>query len=196
MVSPWEGRLFPDTYYLPRNGKAAQLASRLQERHREVMATLPRPFPEGYQKKPLTPDEVVILASLVERETSVPEERALIAGVLLNRLRIHMRLQCDATVQYARQRAAALGQVQVGHKERLLFRDIREVEKSPFNTYKIAGLPPGPICNPGKAALEAAARPKASEYLYYTMSPKLGRHRFAKTFEEHKHNNRLAKMEQ
>jgi UPF0755 protein len=196
VVSPWEGRLFPDTYYLPHKGKASEIVTRLQKRYQEVVAQLPRPYPEGFNKARLNLNELTTLASLVERETDVPEERPLIAGVLLNRLRIHMRLQCDASVQYARQRAASTGQLQVGHKERLLFRDIREVDKSPYNTYKIAGLPPGPICNPGEASLKAAARPRASEYLFYVMSPKLGRHRFARTFEEHKHNIRLAKMEE
>jgi UPF0755 protein len=193
VVSPWEGRLFPDTYYLLRRGSAAGLMEPMKKRYREIVATLPRPFPAGPQGKPLSLEEVTTLASLVERETSVAEERPLIAGVLLNRLRTGMRLQVDATVQYARERAAAQGQLATGHKERLLLSDLKIV--SPYNTYRNKGLPPGPICNPGEAALRAAARPKSSEYLFYVMSPELGRHRFARTFAEHRHNIALARQE-
>ncbi len=125
----------------------------------------------------------------------MPDERPLIAGVLLNRLNINMRLQCDATVQYARRRAEEIGQLEAGegHKARLLFDDLKI--NSLYNTYQNAGLPPGPICNPGEDSLKAAARPEASPYFFYVMSPKLGRHRFAKTFDEHKHNIALAKLE-
>lgn len=192
-VSPWEGRLFPDTYLLPQQGTGQQLLSRMNDRFKEVTATLPKTLPKGAENKPLTIAEVVTLASLVERETRVDAERPLVAGVLLNRLRIGMRLQCDASVQYARERAQASGALEVGHKERLLYRDL-EID-SPYNTYRNAGLPPGPICNPGKAALQAAAAPRASEYLFYVMSPKLNRHRFAKTFDEHRRNIALAKAE-
>jgi UPF0755 protein len=192
-VSPWEGRLFPDTYLLPHKGNGRQLLSRMNDRFKEVTATLPKTFPKATENKALSMAEVVTLASLVERETRVDAERPLIAGVLLNRLRIGMRLQCDASVQYARERAQASGTLKIGHKERLLYRDL-EIE-SPYNTYRNAGLPPGPICNPGKAALQAAVAPRASEYLFYVMSPKLKRHRFAKTFDEHRRNIALAKAE-
>jgi len=194
-TSPLEGRLFPDTYYLPRKDNAKQLSERLQSRYRDVLAKLPGPYAKGYNGVPLTATDVTILASLVERETDVASERPLVAGVLLNRLRIRMRLQCDASVQYARQRAKAMGLLPEGHQERLLFRHIREVEESPYNTYKVYGLPPAPICNPGEPSLQAAAKPRGSEYLFYVMSPKTGRHRFARTFEEHKRNIRLAKIE-
>jgi UPF0755 protein len=190
-LSPWEGRLFPDTYFLPQHGTGKQLLQRLNDRFKEVFAKLPPPFPRGADGKPLTATEVVTLASLVERETFVPEERPLVAGVLLNRLREKMRLQCDASVQYAFVRAAA--QAGEGHKERLLYSDLKI--DSPYNTYLHNGLPPGPICNPGEASLLAAARPKASKYLFYVMSPKLRRHRFAVTFSEHQHNIALARDE-
>jgi len=190
-VSPIEGSLFPDTYWLPIQGNATQLAAPLQKRHDETVKNLPQPFPKAYNDKRLTSDEVVVLASLVERETDIRAELPLVAGVLLKRLRDRMRLQCDATVQYALQRAA-LAKGDEAHKV-----PTRKDYKfpSPYNTYLNYGLPPAPICNPGKASLLAAARPKATEYLFYVWSPKLKRHRFAKTFSEHKRNIELAKLE-
>ena len=193
-LSPLEGRLFPDTYYLPLKGGAAALMQPMQQRFAEVMDGLPRAsmFPQVGGRR-LTQNEVVILASLVERETSVPSERPLIAGVLLQRLRKKMRLQCDASVQYARERAAASGQLPQGHKERLFFSDLKIA--SPYNTYLHAGLPPTSICNPGKDALHAAAAPQNTDKLFYVMSPKLGRHLFAKNFAEHQHNIRIVQAE-
>ncbi len=194
LVSPWEGKLFPDTYYLAPKASGEQIIARLNERFNEVAKDLSRPFPK-IQGKEMTLAQVVILASLVERETSEAAERPLIAGVLLNRLNIKMRLQCDASVQYARRRAEENAQLKAGdgYKARLLFRDLKI--DSPYNTYQIAGLPPGPICNPGQAALKAAARPETSPYFFYVMSPKLGHHRFAKTFADHQRNIALAKSE-
>ena len=195
-VSPLEGRLFPDTYLLPRRASAQQLAARLKDRFREAAAAMPTPLPKGEKGQRLSLLQAVTLASLVERETSVAAERPIVAGVLLNRLRKGMRLQCDASVQYARQRAAMAGALapnDPGHKARLLWSDLKF--PSPYNTYLHAGLPPGPICNPGQDALIAAALPRASPYFFYVMSPKLNRHRFARTFEEHKRNIRLAKAE-
>lgn len=192
-VSPLEGKLFPDTYYLPRSGNAQELATRLQERYVEVTTALPKPFPGGPNGSPLSLAEITTLASLVERETDVPEERALIAGVLLSRLHRNMRLQCDASVQYAMERAAATGALAAGHKERLLYRDLKI--DSPYNTYLHRSLPPGPICNPGAASLQAAARPQSTEFLYYVWSPRFHKHRFGKTFAEHEHNIGLARQE-
>ena len=113
------------------------------------------------------------LASLVEREAKLPEERPLLAGVYLNRLRRGMRLECDATVQYA------LGQ----HKARLLYSDLKV--DSPYNTYLHAGLPPGPICSPGLDCLLAALSPVESDYLY-SVAQADGSHVFSRTFAEHK----------
>jgi UPF0755 protein len=192
-VSPLEGRLFPDTYWMPIKGDARAIVGKFHERFAQVMAELPKKLPIGADGKPLTRDQVLILASLVERETPIHSERPLVAGVLLNRLRKGMRLQCDATVQYAREMAKLRGQTETGHKERLLYRDL-EIN-SPYNTYKIAGLPPGPICNPGRESILAAAKPKSSPYFFYVMSPKLKRHRFAVTFAEHGRNVRLARQE-
>lgn len=190
-VSPWEGRLFPDTYALAPAAGAGEIIQTLHRHFAQVAQTLPRPFPSLAPGQALSLPQITTLASIVERETSVPGERALIAGVLLNRLRLHMRLQCDATVQYARELAAARGRLAAGHKDRLLLADLKI--DSPYNTYRHGGLPPGPICNPGAAALRAAARPKASNYLFYVWSPKLQRHLFAVTYAQHLHNVRLVK---
>lgn len=198
-VSPWEGKLFPDTYELPRHGDAKELISVLNERFNDVMKGFPiskQQMPRGAKGKTLTQNEIVTLASLVERETGESSERPLIAGILLNRLRQTkppMRLQCDASVQYVRERAAAQGKLDTGHKEKLVVKDLWL--DSPYNTYRHFGLPPGPICNPGKSALLAALQPRASKYLFYVMSPKLKRHRFAVTFAEHLKNKALAAQE-
>lgn len=195
-VSPWEGRLFPDTYDLPGHGDAQTLLEALNGRFEEVMKGLPvsrAKMPRGGDGKPLSNDQIVTLASLVERETSEEAERPIIAGVLLNRLKKKMRLQCDASVQYVRELQAAQGKLEQGHRERLFLKDLWL--DSPYNTYRHAGLPPGPICNPGKSSIMAALQPRASKYLFYVMSPKLGRHRFAATFPEHLRNKELAARE-
>ncbi len=195
-VSPWEGRLFPETYDLPRHGTANELLKTLNDRFKAVMKGIPiaqKNLPRGADGKPLTQQEIVTLASLVERETSNLEERPLIAGVLLNRLRQKkpkMRLQCDATVQYVRELKAAQGQLPIGHREKLTLKDLWL--DSPYNTYRHAGLPPAPICNPGKSSLIAALQPRASRFLYYVMSPRQGRHLFAITFAQHQKNRVLA----
>jgi UPF0755 protein len=188
---PLEGRLFPDTYWLPLKASAPQLAKQMEDRYAETAKALPHPFPTGGDGKRLTLQQVTTLASLVERETNLDAERPLIAGVLLKRLRDGMRLQCDATVQYALQRAA-YERGDTTHQT-VLRRDYKF--ESPYNTYRNAGLPPGPICNPGKASLLATARPQATEYLFYVWSPKLKHHRFAKSYSEHLHNVALAAQE-
>jgi len=195
-ASPWEGKLYPDTYYLPINGDAKQIIGIMTTRFKEVLDGLPvsaNKYPRGENKQKLTAKEVVVLASLVERETGVDSERPLIAGVLVKRLQIGMRLQCDASVQYARDLAQAQGELETGHKERLLFKDL-ELE-SPYNTYRNAGLPPGAISNPRKESLRAALEPQVTENLFYVWSPKLKRHRFAPTFAEHLKNKSLAARE-
>jgi UPF0755 protein len=126
----------------------------------------------------LTPRRLVTLASLVEKETSRAEERALVAAVYLNRLRLGMGLQCDPTVIYALQRA--------GRFDGNLRRDDLAFD-SPYNTYRYAGLPPGPIASPGRASLEAAARPSDAGYLYF-VSRNDGSHEFARTLAEHNRN--------
>lgn len=178
-IAQLEGKLFPSTYEVPLKGNGTALIALFEDKWREEMAKLPRPFPK-IGAKTLTPMQVVTLASLVEREAASREEMPLIAGVLVGRLRRPMRLQVDASIQYARLLANQ------GHKGRLSFQDL-EIH-SPFNTYRNDGLPPTPICNPGAAALRAAARPTPTDALFYVHSPKLKRHLFAKDFEQHKRN--------
>ena len=184
--SPLEGRLFPDTYTLPLRASGALLAQTMTQRWHQEMKRLPRPFPV-VKEKPLSEAEIVTLASLVEREAGSRAEMPLVAGVMLNRLRRPMRLQVDASIQYARILA------EQGHKSRLLFEDL-EI-KSPYNTYQNDGLPPTPICNPGAAALRAAARPAKTDALFYVYSPKLKRHLFTPTFEGHKRNIAVVRRE-
>ena len=192
-VSPWEGRLFPETYNLPRHGQAREIVNTLNKRFNNVMKGFPlsqKKLPRGADGKPLSQLEIVTLASLVERESSDATERPLIAGVLLNRLHKKMRLQCDASIQYVLEIKAARGEITRGHKEKLTTDDLRI--DSPYNTYRHAGLPPAPICNPGKSSLLAALQPRPSKFFYYVTSPKLKRHLFATTFEEHQKNRVLA----
>lgn len=195
-ASPWEGRLFPDTYYLPKTGGAKQIIGILTTRFNEVMsgiATSSKKHPRGANNQKLSAAQIIALASLVERETDVPEERPIIAGVLVSRLQKKMRLQCDASVQYARVLAEAQGKLATGYKSRLLLKDLWL--KSPYNTYRNAGLPPGAICNPSKSSLRAALEPKMTNNLFYVWSPKYKKHRFASTFEAHLHNKALAAQE-
>ncbi len=174
-----EGYLFPDTYSFPRGLPAERAVAAMVARFRDVTGPLwdlPRPLG-------LSPHEVVTVASLVEREARHDFERARIAGVLYNRLRRGMPLQVDATVLYA------LGR----HKERVLYRDL-EVD-SPYNTYRTAGLPPGPIANPGLASLQAALQPEAHDYLYYVARPD-GTHVFSRTLAEHERARRSLQLQE
>ncbi len=172
-----EGYLFPDTYALPRGTSAARLAAVMVARFREAFGPELR---RAAQARGLTVREVVTLASLIEKETARPEERALVSAVYHNRLRAGMRLQCDPTVIYALARD--------GRYTGNLTRSDLEVD-SPYNTYRYAGLPPGPIAAPGRAALEAAVHPAAVDYLYF-VSRNDGSHVFASTLAEHAANVR------
>lgn len=164
-----EGYLFPDTYLVPiGESEEVVIGEMLACFERKVI----KPLGAEIAASDLTLHQIVTLASLIEREARVPEERALISSVLRNRLRKNMRLECDATVLYA------LGE----HKNRVLYRDL-EVN-SPYNTYRNAGLPPGPIANPGLASIEAALHPAQSDYLFYVARAD-GSHIFSRTFEEH-----------
>jgi UPF0755 protein len=165
-----EGFLYPETYDVYADASAHDVADRM-------LAQFDKLFTEEYYGKAealgLSINEVVTIASLIERETRVPEERALVASVIMNRLNVGMPLQIDATVQFA------LGE----NKEHLTYADL-EVD-SPYNTYKINGLPPGPICSPRIECIEAALYPADTDYIYYVLSPELdGRHNFTKSYDE------------
>lgn len=173
-----EGFLFPDTYRFAVGIPAERAARHLVERFEEVWSE------ETQDPGPLWGStlEIVTLASLVEAETSLEEERPLIAGVFSNRLRRGMLLQCDPTVVYALKRR--------NEWQGRLLRIHWEVD-DPYNTYRHPGLPPGPINSPGRAALAAAINPLPTPYLYFVAKPG-GGHTFSKTLTEH--NRAVARL--
>lgn len=164
-----EGYLFPDTYRVPRKDKSPDLVAAMVKRFHQAAHTIG-----------LSSDvhRIVTMASIVEKETAVPEERPLVAGVFYNRLSQHMALDTDPSVIYA----ALLADRYHGT---IYASDLKY--SSPYNTYRNPGLPPGPISNPGKDALLAAMHPTQTDYLYF-VSDNQGHHRFSKTLEEHEKN--------
>ena len=170
-----EGYLFPETYALPRGTSAAAVVAQMVSGFKNALTPELR---SAAATAGLTTRQLVALASLVETETGTPAERPLVAAVYSNRLQIGMPMQADPTVIYAMQKA--------GTYHGNLRRDDLQLD-SPYNTYKYAGLPPGPIAAPGKASLEAAAKPADVGYLYF-VSRNDGSHVFASTLEEHNRN--------
>lgn len=167
-----EGYLFPETYHFSRGISAETIVTIFVTQFKTV-------FTEEWRQRAIeinmTPRKVVILASLIEKETSFPEERKLVSAVFHNRLRIRMKLDCDPTIIYAMKEQGT-------YTGRLLKRHLKL--DSPYNTYLRRGLPPGPICNPGQAALEAALYPSDEKYIYF-VSKNDGSHVFSRTFNEH-----------
>jgi len=164
-----EGYLFPETYRLPRGLPAEHVARILvDEFHRNWQALLNTQPPSAMSMR-----EVVTLASIVEKETGAPEERPLIASVFLNRLQRNMRLETDPTVIYG-----------IPDFDGNLTRAHLQDGSNPYNTYKISGLPPGPIASPGLDALRAVLAPAESAYLYF-VSMNDGTHHFSATYREH-----------
>ncbi len=174
---PPEGSMLPDTYSFTRGMTRAQMIVHMQRAQQQLVKEIwERRSPDLPLK---TPEQLVILASLVEKETAKPEERTRIAAVFVNRLKQKMRLQSDPTIIYGL----------VGGKG-TLGRPIMKSEidqPTPYNTYQIDGLPPGPIANPGRAALEAAANPARTRELYFVADGS-GGHVFAETYEQHQKN--------
>ncbi len=172
-----EGRLLPETYHYSYGDSRADLVARMRRAMDKALARL---FRNRSADSPLeSEEELLTLASIVEKETGISGERAEVAGVFVNRLRRGMRLQTDPTVIYA----LTDGQRDMGRP--LTRADLRV--DHPYNTYRIAGLPPGPIANPGLAALEAAARPAETDALYF-VADGAGGHLFARTLREHNRN--------
>ncbi len=165
-----EGYLLPETYEFRLDAGAETIVRRMAGELDKQFAT---PNAEAIEASGLSLHEIITLASLVEREAKVAVDRAKIAGVLTNRLTIGMKLQCDATVQYAL----------AEHKSRLTFEDLKV--DSPYNTYLHKGLPPGPIAAPGIASLQAALEPAETDALFYVARAD-GSHVFTRTYEEHK----------
>jgi len=171
-----EGFLFPDTYRFPRGASPAAIADALVARFRAVWERAVTAKRAADDRRP--PREVVILASLVEKEARADEERPLVAAVYANRLRRGMGLYADPTIIYGLKLA---GEWDGNIRRRDLEAD------SPWNTYRRAGLPPGPICSPGEASLAAAAAPADVDYLYF-VSRNDGTHVFSGTLAEHNRN--------
>jgi UPF0755 protein len=170
-----EGYLFPETYSLPRNTPASAIIEQMVAGFRNALSPEMRTSAEAAG---LNVRQLVTLASLVEKETGAGDERPLVAAVYRNRMKLHMGMQADPTVIYALQKA--------GKYNGNLSRESLQVD-SPYNTYKYAGLPPGPIAAPGKASLQAAAKPADVDFLYF-VSKNDGTHVFASTLDEHNRN--------
>ncbi len=174
---PPEGSLAPDSYEVDRGADRAQLLAEMQARQQRIMAEL---WPTRAAGLPYdTPEDALIMASIVEKETGVADERPLVASVFVNRLKRGMRLQTDPTVIYG-----------ITQGRGVLGRGLRQSElraETPYNTYVIDGLPPTPIANPGRLSIAAALNPAESDYLFF-VADGTGGHAFAATLEEHNRN--------
>jgi len=176
-IVPREGMMLPETYTFQKGENRNVIVQKSINAMKEKLQEIWDNRDEGLPYKNV--NEMLIMASIIEKETSLNNERALVASVFVNRLRKGMRLQTDPTVIYA---------LTEGKEElkRLLTRKDLNID-SKYNTYKYAGLPPTPICNPGEASIYAAAHPAQSDYIYFVANGK-GGHNFAKTLREHNRN--------
>lgn len=171
----WEGYLFPDTYEVPKKYGAENMFKLMLSNFEQV--AVDNKLINKAEQTGFTMDEIITLASIIEKEAKFAEEKRQISSVFHNRLKIGMKLQSCATIQYI------LGKP----KEKLEESDL-EIE-SPYNTYLYKGLPPGPICNPGIDSIIAALEPANEDYLYFVLGDN-GRHIFSKTYEEHLKNKK------
>jgi len=165
-----EGYLYPETYSFPHRTQPIEIVRKMVHTFKAHWAP---EFNQSAKVLGLTPYQVVTLASVIEKETGAPEERPLISSIFHNRLRKHMRLESDPTTIYGIWDRYA-GKI---HKSDLL-------QMTPYNTYKVSGLPAGPICNPGLDAITAALHPAQTDYFYF-VSHNDGTHQFSKTYKEH-----------
>ncbi|MFT9257056.1 MAG: endolytic transglycosylase MltG [Acetobacter sp.] len=182
---PAEGSALPQTYTYLRDEPRADVLARMQAKMASTLASIWQDREPGLPLQ--SPQDLLVLASLVEKETAVPAERPLVARVLVNRLQKGMKLQTDPTVIYA----LTQGRPPLGRA--LTHTDLQT--PSAYNTYLNTGLPPGPICSPGLAALEAAAHPAQSNALYFVANG-TGGHNFAATLSEHNKNVSLFRAQQ
>jgi UPF0755 protein len=174
--APPEGSILPDTYQVQRGDDREKLIGRMQAAQQKLLAELWAGRAADLPFK--SPTEAVTLASIVEKETAIPAERPRIAAVFENRLKAGMRLESDPTVIYGVSKGAPLGRA-------ISIADLASA--TPFNTYQVAGLPPTPIANPGRASLAAVLNPPQSGELYF-VADGTGGHAFASSFEEHQKN--------
>ena len=175
--TPREGSLMPDTYYFERGDTRLSILSRMAKIQAKTIDEIWKTRSPDLPIK--SPWEMLTLASIVEKETGKTEERPRVAGVFINRLEKHMRLGSDPTIVYG----LVLGKGTLGRS--ITKADLNQ--PTPYNTYLIDGLPPGPICNPGRAALEAVAKPVKSKDLYF-VADGTGGHAFAETLDQHQKN--------
>jgi UPF0755 protein len=176
-----DGTLLPQTYMFSRGFKRADMVAQMQKGMRNTLEAAWAGRREGLPYD--TPEKALVMASIVEKETGIAAERGQVASVFVNRLRKGMRLQSDPTVVYGMEQATG----------RPLGRTLTTIDlhaETPFNTYVIDALPPGPICNPGKASIEAVMNPPDTEDLYFVATGK-GGHNFASTLEQHNRNVQL-----
>jgi UPF0755 protein len=165
----YEGLLFPDTYAFSKVDGEERILERMEQRFKEKVN---QPILDEMKAKKLTLEKTLTLASIIEKETGVAEERPLVSSVFWNRLAKGMRLQSDPTTMYGIPNFSG----------RLTKADLQAY--TPYNTYVIPALPPGPICNPGLASILAAIRPASTRYFYF-VSNNNGRHIFSETYGEH-----------
>jgi UPF0755 protein len=174
-VAP-EGWIMPQTYDVERGEDRAEVVDQMVAAQKKLVARLWADRRPGLPYK--TPEEALAMASIVEKETSVPDERAHVAGVYLNRLAKGIRLEADPTLIYGMTKGRPLGRS-------MTHADV--IEPGPYNSYLNAGLPPTPIANPGRASIEAALNPASTEDLYFVADGS-GGHVFAQTYEQHQKN--------
>ncbi|HEX7056366.1 MAG TPA: endolytic transglycosylase MltG [Bacilli bacterium] len=179
LKEPLEGYLFPETYEMKKGSTEQEIIERMLQELDRKLDTLPADWQSKMQKNGVTFHQLLTIASLIEREAVLPEERPIISSVIYNRLhnKQPMPLQIDATIQYA-----------LGKQKEKLYADDLKVD-SPYNTYLHLGLPPGPIADPSLASIKAALEPASTKYYYYvTRKDGSNGHYFAKDFNEHKAN--------
>lgn len=176
---PPEGTLLPETYHFPRGTERQAIINHMQEAMKSVVDKLwAERSPDCFLQ---TPEALITLASIVEKETALSRERPMVAAVFLNRLKAHMMLQADPTVLYALTKGTE------PLKRDLILQDLKF--ESPYNTYVYEGLPPSPIANPGHSSLKAVLKPSDVPYLYFVADGS-GGHVFATTLEQHQQNHK------
>ena len=174
---PREGTLLPETYKFPRGTTREQVIQRMQQSQKRVLAEIWERRNTDIPVK--TPEQLVTLASIVEKETGKADERSRVAAVFVNRLRQKMKLQSDPTIIYG----LAGGKGTLGRP----IKRSEIMQPSPYNTYVVDGLPPGPIANPGRASLEATANPARTRDLFF-VADGTGGHAFTETYDQHQKN--------
>ncbi|OGS28051.1 MAG: hypothetical protein A2297_03145 [Elusimicrobia bacterium RIFOXYB2_FULL_48_7] len=175
-----EGYLFPETYFIPFGSKEQAIVNIMTGEFRKKFAT---DMEDQAKKQKMNTRSAVILASIIEKETVLPEERALVSGIFQNRLKKGWMLESCSTVRYAKKKFAG----------KLTYKDIKF--DSPYNTYRHQGLPPGPICNPGIASIEAALNPAQTDLMFF-FSEGDGTHEFSKYYKQHIEKQKTLKKKQ